>query len=202
MAQIKAKLMEYGLQFPESSNWTKIFIASLLDINMGSRELGIVRDRQIARLKGLMDEVLFYDAEIRALSKCPTYKEDAAILETIPGVGTITAMRLLLELGDFRRFGSAGAIASYSGLTPSQYSSGDSVRMGRISRCGRPKIRELLIEASWNLIRWDSGMKAIYLDLSKRRDKKRAIVAIGRKLLIIMRAMVLGGTKYQKRPMF
>jgi len=80
---------------------------------MGSRELKIVKDCQIVRLKALMKDILFFDAEIRALSKTPTFEQDATILQTILGVATITAMRLLLELGDFRRFRSAEAIAIF-----------------------------------------------------------------------------------------
>jgi transposase len=79
------------------------------------------------------------------------------ILQSIPGVGIISAMELLLELQDVSRFRRAEQLAAYVGLTPSQYSSADKVRMGRITGIGKNTLRSLLVEASWTLIRKDQG---------------------------------------------
>ncbi len=201
MAQIKAKFSEYGVNFAESGHWSKAFIESLLATEMGSRELNMVKLFQISRLRSLVAEVESYDTAIRNLKSHPMYRDAVSCLVTIPGVGVLTAMRILLEIGDFRRFPSAGTIGSFRGLTPSQYTSGDSVKMGHISRCGKRQIRETLTEASWNLVRRDPGMNAFFKAISLRRDRKRAIVAVGRKLITIMRAMVIGGNHYVSRPM-
>ncbi len=66
-------------------------------------------------------------------------------------------MELLLELQDVSRFRRAEQLAAYVGLTPSQYSSADKVRMGRITGIGKNTLRSLLVEASWTLIRKDQG---------------------------------------------
>jgi len=199
MVQIKAKYSEYGIAFPESHHWTKKLIASLAAMPLGSDSLEMVRDRQIMRLRGLMEDVAFYDAKIKKLSGHHFYQETVSRLLTIPGVGMITAMRLMLEIGGYHRFHSGDRLASYSGLTPSQYSSGDTVRMGHISRCGRPQIREILIEAAWVLTGRDAGMKQFFERIALRRDRKRAIVAVARKLLTIMWSMATKGTNFLPR---
>ena len=66
-------------------------------------------------------------------------------------MGLIVAMELLLELQDVARFRRADQLAAYLGLTPSQYSSGDKVRMGRITGMGKRALRDLLVEVAWKL---------------------------------------------------
>ena len=81
------------------------------------------------------------------LSKTELYRKRVELLMTIPGVGIITAMELLLELQDVSRFQRADQLAAYVGLTPSQYPSADKVRMGRITRVGKNSLRATLVQA-------------------------------------------------------
>ena len=90
------------------------------------------------------------------------YKERVEIFMTIPGVGMIAAMELLLELQDINRFQRADQLAAYVGLTPSQYSSADKIRMGRITCVGKNSLRAMLVQASWALIRKDGVMLEKY----------------------------------------
>jgi transposase len=113
------------------------------------------------------------------------------ILCSIPGVGLLVAMELLLELQNVSRFRKADQLAAYVGLTPSQYSSTDKVRMGRITCIGKKMLRSMLIQASWQLIRKDGVMREKYDKLKIRSGGKRAIVAIARTLLIRMRRLLL-----------
>jgi transposase len=78
---------------------------------------------------------------LKELSQLPRYRDRVKILRTIPGIGIINAMEILLELQDFSRFQRAEQLAAYVGLTPSQYSSGDKVRMGRITGIGKNSVR-------------------------------------------------------------
>ncbi len=105
-------------------------------------------------------------------------------------------MEILLELQDMKRFRRADQLAAYVGLTPSQYSSADKTRMGRITCIGKNSVRATLIQASWALIRKDGLMHERYETLKARAGGKRAIVAIARKLLIRMRRMLLDGMEY------
>ncbi|MDH4128840.1 MAG: transposase [Spirochaetota bacterium] len=115
---------------------------------------------------------------------------------SVPGISLIGAMEILLELQDFNRFNSAKELAAYVGLTPSQYSSSDKVRMGRITKVGKNLVRGGLVESSWILIRFDPAMQKKYNEIKLRSGAKRAIVAIARKLIIRIRRMILDNRKY------
>jgi transposase len=118
------------------------------------------------------------------------------ILRSVPGVGLIAAMELLVELQDVSRFGRAEQLAAYVGLTPSQYSSADKIRMGRITRAGKSGLRGTLVEASWMLINKDRAMRQRYDEIKARSGAKRAIVAIARMLLLRMRRILLDRRPY------
>jgi len=124
------------------------------------------------------------------------YRERVEILTSIPGIGMIAAMELLLELQDIKRFQRADELAAYVGLTPSQYTSADKVRMGRITCVGKNSLRAMLIQASWTLIRKDGVMREKYDRLKSRSGGKRAIVAVARTLLIRMRRLLLDNNPY------
>ena len=106
------------------------------------------------------------------------------------------AMELLLELQDVSRFRRADQLAAYVGLTPSQYSSADKIRMGRITCMGKNTLRAMLVQASWALIRKDGVMREKYEKLKAKSGAKRAIVAIARTLLIRMRRLLLDESPY------
>ena len=133
---------------------------------------------------------------LRELSETAQYRERVEILQSIPGIGVISAMELLLELQDVSRFRRAEQLAAYVGLTPSQYSSADKVRMGRITGIGKNTLRSILVEASWTLIRKDQAMREKYDRIKIHSGGKRAIVAIARTLLLRMRRMLLDGQVY------
>jgi transposase len=133
---------------------------------------------------------------LRELSKTAWYRERVEILQSIPGIGMISAMELLLELQDVSRFRRAEQLAAYVGLTPSQYSSADKVRMGQITGIGKNTLRAILVEASWQLIAKDQLMREKYERIKIRSGGKRAIVAIARTLLLRMRRMLLDGQVY------
>ena len=105
-------------------------------------------------------------------------------------------MEFLLEIVNVERFKRAEQIAAYVGLTPSQYSSGDKIRMGHITKIGKPHLRSALIEASWQLIRKDDRIGKTYDRISRRSGGKRAIVGVARSLLLCLRRMLLDSKTY------
>jgi transposase len=113
-------------------------------------------------------------------------KEDLE-LETIycsiPGIGPTSARKLINELDDMSQFSNEDKLFSYVGLTPREYSSGEHIRQGHITKQGKPLIRCILVEAAWMCIRKDSSLAILYEKLWKRVGKKRAIVAIARNML-------------------
>jgi transposase len=105
-------------------------------------------------------------------------------------------MTILLELGDIIRFSRGEQLAAYVGLTPSQYSSADKIRMGRITKTGRASLRGTLTEAAWRAIKKDLVLQTVFEKLRLRCGKKRAIIAIARRLILRARRILLDQKPY------
>lgn len=97
-------------------------------------------DRRVERLD---DDVISY-------AQHPAVSELVARLRCLRGIDTLSALTIAAEVGDMHRFRSAQAFMSYTGLTPSEHSSGDSRHQGGITKCGNQQVRRILIEAAWN----------------------------------------------------
>lgn len=82
-------------------------------------------------------------------------------LQALRGIETVSAVTLVAEIGDFRRFASPSELMSFVGLVPSEHSSGGSRRQGRITRTGNGHVRRILIEAAWHYRRQPRMSKAI-----------------------------------------
>jgi transposase len=97
---------------------------------------------------------------------------------------------LVLELGDIRRFPTAGSFPRYLGLTPSEYSTGLTERRGHLTKCGPRFIRAWLIQCAWVSVRpgCDAELRAGFERLAPTIGKKRAIVAVARRLAVRHRA--------------
>lgn len=129
--------------------------------------------------------------EILKLAAAPEYAPVVQAMATQPGVGTFTAIRLVLELGQMTRFPTAGSIVNYLGLTPSQYSSGDMDHRGHLLKCGPGYLRAWVLQCAWASIRGthaDPGLQQCFEQLRPRVGKKRAIVAVARRLALRLRA--------------
>lgn len=118
--------------------------------------------------------------------------EDVKRLTTIPGVGIITAMTYRAEIDDPARFKNSRSVGAYLGMTPKQYSSGETKRQGRISKCGSNEVRSLLNESATVLLtrskKW-SKLRAWGLKIQRKHGFKKACMAVGRKLAVIMHRM-------------
>ena len=110
----------------------------------------------------------------------------------IPGMGLYTAMTILVELQDVARFQRADQLSSYLGLTPSERSSGERIRVGGITRCGNATLRSRFVESSWTLIRYDMDVRKTYERIKHHTGSgKKAIVAIARRLALRVRRMLM-----------
>ena len=131
-----------------------------------------------------------------------TQHKDNKLLDiylSIPGFGLTTAKILVNELGDMSQFSSESKLCSYLGLTPCQYSSGETRRLGHISHQGKPIFRKLLVQSAWIAIRYDESLAEYHEKLSIRIGSKRAIVAVARKMLVILRACIRDGVLYRSK---
>jgi transposase len=122
------------------------------------------------------------------------------VLRSVVGVGEVTAEVVLAELGDVGRFRSAKQVAAYAGLAPGRRESAGKVRDLGITRRGSPLLRWVLVEASWQAVRRSGRWRTTYAALKKRRGSRRAIVAVARRLLGVLVALLRSGQEYREPP--
>jgi len=135
--------------------------------------------------------------QLRKLAKSDRYREIVRLLMSAPGIGKLTAIRLALEWGDVSRFGRKEEFASFLGLVPSDYSSGEEERLGHITKQGNRRVRSWLAECSWVAIRYDPVLlEKFWLVLRNCGSKKKAIVAVARKLALRLRRLLLSKEPY------
>jgi transposase len=121
-------------------------------------------------------------------------------LMTIPGVGPVVSLAFSSTIDVPARFKNAKAVGPALGLTPALNQSGDSHRVGRISLCGDEMMRHLLYEAAQvmltRVLKW-SWLKAWAMNIARRRGQQKAIVALARRLAVIMHRMWIDGTEFR-----
>jgi len=132
-------------------------------------------ERQLADTTRWIDEAVAAD---------PWLLQRVQWLETIPGVGRVVAVTILVETADLTRFANSNQLGAYAGLTPRVQQSAGTVHHGHISKLGPPILRWVLQQAAWVAVRVDAHARRIWLRISRKAGPKRAIVAIARKLLI------------------
>jgi len=195
--RIKSELRSYGIPTPDiKGKWSKAYIRNLWSISFGDDFMQESFHLLLKTFEFLDNAVNEQTERLKRLSRTDKYRESVELLTSVPGIGVITAMEFLLEIVNVERFKRAEQIAAYVGLTPSQYSSGDKVRMGHITKIGKPHLRSALIEASWQLIRKDDRIGKTYDRISRRSGGKRAIVGVARRLLLCLRRMLLDSKTY------
>jgi transposase len=144
---------------------------------------------ELALLEVLHQEILATERKLDELAR-----DDAQVklLETVPGVGTRLAETVVNCLDDPHRFKSAAEVGSYAGLVPKQMESGTMKRIGRITRHGSTLLRGMLVEVAWMVWRHNDWAKSFVARISRgmKLRKKIAIVALARKLLVILWAML------------
>lgn len=117
-----------------------------------------------------------------------------------PGIGPVTSLAYMSGVDDPARFARSRDVGVHFGLTPRLYQSGEIERSGRISKCGDAMVRALLFEAALSLLtrtkKW-SALKSWGLKVAKRRGMKRAVVAVARRLAVILHRMWVDGTEFK-----
>ena len=155
-------------------------------------------------LCNLLDELELLESQLKRvtvyldghLAKNPGGK----LLMSIPGVGPRTAEAVLAYTDDVNRFGNYKQYCSYFGLTPKLDESGSMRRLGHISKHGPSVARWAICESSWIAIRYSKGLRGFYerVMAGQKGRKKIAVVAVARKMLSIMRAMLLTGEMFNE----
>jgi transposase len=153
--------------------------------------------QHLAHLDFLEEHLAQVSAEIA--DRLRPVQEVLARLDTIPGIGPYVAEALVAEIGtDMTRFPSAAHLASWAGMCPGNDESAGKRRSGK-TRKGNPWLRALLVQAAHAAARHkDTYLAALYGRLAARRGKKKAAVAVGHTILVIVYHMLRRGTEYQE----
>lgn len=197
--QIKSKLLFHGIEspFPKRHRWSRLYMRWLKELVCTHMVLTISLGFLIELYEHLSLQIKMIMRKVLELSKNEKYAHKIALLRSIPVMERLVSIEILVELQNMERFASAEKIASYAGLTPSEYSTGQYTRQGRITRCGNKRVGTSLVEGSWILIYRDPMMQLKYERLKRRKGAKRAIIAIARHLIIVIRSILLSNKPYQ-----
>jgi transposase len=170
----------------------------VVKMKVSSESLRFVFEKLFSILSTLRNERLDVLRQMRLIAKKPVYAQKVENLKSAPGIGFLTAIRLVLEWGDVSRFDRKEDFSAFLGLIPSDYSTGEQDRRGHITRQGNRQVRSWLVESAWVAIRYDPVLLKKYKNIVSRcGSSKIAIVAVARKLAIKLRAVLLSGKVYE-----
>jgi transposase len=142
-------LLRRSLHYP-GRNWTQGHRRWLRGLQWAHvAEQGVVDDYLLA-IDQVEARLMELDAAVQELADSEPYREAVGWLRCFRGIDTLTAMVILAELHDFRRFQSPRALMAYLGLVPGEHSSGTQTRRGRITKTGNTFVRRALVEVAWH----------------------------------------------------
>lgn len=158
--QILAFCLRHNYRFDGTScHWTQAHLKWLYSLKPEGLYEDILKE-YLLTYEQLTEKITRLDQRIEELASEEPYKEKVARLSCFIGVKTATALAVLTEVGDFKRFASAPQFASYIGLTPGEDSSGDKSRRLGITKAGNRHVRMLLVEAAQSIARGRIGFKS------------------------------------------
>ena len=144
-------LLRHEIRFEgPGNNWTKRHHEWLAQIEFADPAAQATLEDYRGGVGALLHRRSELERQIAGLIPTLPWAREVGRLRCLRGVDTLTAIGLCVEVGDFRRFGKAGQLMSYLGLVPSEHSSGESRRLGAITKSGSRHGRRLLVEAAWH----------------------------------------------------
>jgi transposase len=165
---------------------------------------GRITDHHRFLLKSLMDLVSHFDLQIRRFDRriaqlTAPLQEAAQRLQTIPGIARASAEVIVAEIGvEMSRFPTPGHLASWAGMCPGNDESAGKRRSGRTTK-GNQWLRSTLVQAAWAATHTKAtNFRALYARWVKRLGKKKALVALGHKILVLIHKLLSTGTDYRE----
>ena len=147
-------------------------------------------------LEKSLDEHKSLNRRLVELMKTERYKRDYELLRTVPGIGAVTAITLLLECGDLSDFPSADSFCAFVGLIPDVHQSGSSNPDCAMTRRRHKVLRYMLTECAWRAIRQDRYLSDLYVRHTTRMARQKAIVKIANKLAKIIKFVLKNKKAY------
>lgn len=183
--QMRGLLSEYGVVIAERLASLRKEIPFVLED--GDNQLSVTARSFVSEL---YEELIDYDARIKckeiAITELLKCNDDYQRLREIPGIGPIVGSALIAAVGNAKQFNSGRKMSSWVGLTPKQYASGESTRMGGMSKRGNRRLRKLLIDGARSLVTWvnnkTDGLSRWIQSLLNRMHRSKVLVAVANKL--------------------
>jgi transposase len=201
--RVKSLLFQFGINIPVSFTvhqtryWSASFTEWLKALVVVNSSLKMTINHYLDVGLFLRKKLLEANRQVRALSQTDGYKDNYALISSIPGFGCVTGMCYLVQIGDINRFENLDKLNYYVGLVPKMNGSGDRMTTGKLVNRGHKDMKIMLIEASWVAIRHDPALMASFIELSKKIPKNKAIVRIARKLLNRLRFVLTNKQRYE-----
>jgi transposase len=191
---VKSNLMFFGkvigTDYEDTKSWSKKFVQGLMGLGYLSNEGKEVIQKLLKMLSVYEEAIKEVDKSIKQLSITEQYKKDVEILCSVPGISTLSAMIILIEIGDFNRFADTNKLKSYIGLIPQEHSSGEKEIKTGITKRGNKFLKKVIIEVSWVATRKDETLLSLYTKLTKRMRGSKAIIVIAGILLNRIRSIM------------
>lgn len=175
--QIGKLLLRYGHRYRQGNAWTNRFWIWLRKIKLEGSYSQSVLLEMITTHEQRSAQLARYDAMIGEEAQRIEYATYVAALRVLRGISTLSAMTILAELGDLRRFPSAPQLMAAIGLVPSEYSTGDKTQRFSITKVGNAHVRHIAVEAAWQYRRITNGPTIT----QRRKNQPQAIVDIAQK---------------------
>lgn len=156
--ELNSFLMHIGLIYGKSK-WTPAHLAWIKSLELTPLQR-LTADGYLTTINQLSEQIQTANEQIATLANEDRYKDKVQKLVALKGIRTQTAMTILSEIGDFDRFPTANAFVSYIGLIPSEYSSGEKIQNGAITKSGNSHCRMALIESTQSIVRGKIGSKS------------------------------------------
>jgi len=166
-------LLRRGVHWtPGRQAWTQAHDRWLRGLHFEHAADQAILDDHLLALDQIAGRLQALDGKLEAWAAEPPYAEPVARLRCFRGIDTRTALGIVTELHDWRRFPSPRPLMAYLGVVPSERSSGERERRGAITRAGNRRVRRLLVEAAWHY----RHRPAISRELARRREGQPASV--------------------------
>jgi transposase len=158
-----------------------------------------VLDQLLGELDSHCQQRKEVEAQLREFAKQATVqeKEARALLASVCGVGKVATEVVLSELGDVRRFSSQRKVVSYAGLAPGFRESNGKRQDLSITKQGSKRLRWVMTEVAWSAVHHTTRWREVYERLKRRIGSKKAIIAVARRLLCVIVAVLKSGQPYQ-----
>ena len=183
---LKMRLHKHGITIParfDNSSWSEAFRQWLAEQQLESASAQHAFNLLLSEYDHRRERYRLHVATLGELAASPRYAHTMQLLTSIPGIGQLTGISLATEIGPIDRFASANHLASYVGLVPMQHQSGASNRQMPIQRRAQADLRFMLIQCAWSSIRTDTHFADLYKRKRASKPAQKAIVAVARRLL-------------------